>query len=68
MIKEKTIEQGMTFRDHYGKLCHVAQVFTEFGQEVITYRYWHRSKHRWAYKTMRKDLFLFDFRDQFKRG
>jgi len=55
------IKRGMIFRDIRGNKCYVANVFNEGKEEVVTYRYWIKSRKRWTFETNFKDLFLIAF-------
>ena len=56
------IKIGATFRDVNGTKCHVVNTFNECEEEVITYKYWVKSKQRWVFKTDFTELFLIAFR------
>ena len=55
------IERGMTFRDLGNTKHYIANVFLEGDEEVITYRYWLKTRKRWIFKTEFKVLFLIQF-------
>ena len=55
------IKRGMIFRNLQGTKCHIANVFKEGDEEVVTYRYWISHKKRWCFVTDFKELFLIAF-------
>ena len=55
------IKRGMTFRNLQKVKCHIANVFNEGEEEVVTYRWWSKRSKRWVFETDFKDLFLIAF-------
>ena len=58
----KDIKIGDKYYNYQKIKHHVVNIFSDDGEEIITYKFWSKRKKQWCYKSDYKVLFLIQFK------